>query len=46
MHVITLSVIISFFFSLLKQFYTNVNSTSAEMSKFCTKKTCKCIVNK
>ena len=43
---ISLSVIISFFFPLLKQFYTNVNNTLPEMSKFCTKETCKCIVNK
>ena len=46
MYIITLSVIISFFFPLLKQFYTNVNNTLPEMSKFCIKKTCKCIVNK
>ena len=31
MHIITLSVII--FLNLLKQFYTNVNGTSPEMSK-------------
>ena len=46
MYIITLSVIIWFFFlPLLKQFYTNVNNTLPEMSKFCIKKTCKCIVS-
>ena len=33
MYIITLSVIISFFFPRLKQFYTNVNNTLPEMSR-------------